>query len=34
MPEIKALGSEGFQPIIESDGIMTTQNKDGNKVGI
>jgi hypothetical protein len=34
MPEIQALGSDGLQPTIESDSIMTTQNKDGDAVGI
>lgn len=34
MTEIQALESDGFQPTIEGDGIMTTQNKDGSKVGI
>ncbi|KAF2443779.1 hypothetical protein P171DRAFT_486499 [Karstenula rhodostoma CBS 690.94] len=34
MGEIQALGSDGFQPTIEGDGIMTTQTKDGDKVGI
>ncbi|KAF9731881.1 hypothetical protein PMIN06_005523 [Paraphaeosphaeria minitans] len=34
MGEMGTMESNGFKPIIEGDGIMTTQNKDGDKVGI